>query len=124
MTDFTPDELQKLGKAGELRIAGTRADGTLRTPVIIWGVRVGDDFYVRSVYGPTGGWYRGTRATHEGWIASGGVEKDVLFEDVDSSEPVNARIDAAYREKYGSGAPVVHITSDTAKQATLKIVPR
>lgn len=124
MTDWTPDELRALGTASELRIAGTRADGTLRTPVIIWGVRVGDELHVRSVYGPTGGWYRGTRGTHEGWIASGGVEKDVLFEDVDPADPINDRIDAAYREKYGSGAPVVHITSDTAKQAALRVLPR
>lgn len=124
MTGWTPAELRTLGVASELRIAGTRADGTLRNPVVIWGVRVDDDFYVRSVYGPTGSWYRGTRATHEGWIRSGGVAKDVVFEDIDAADAISARIDAAYRDKYGSGAPVEHITSDTAKQATLRVAPR
>ncbi|MFN2107909.1 MAG: DUF2255 family protein [Candidatus Promineifilaceae bacterium] len=38
-----------MGNAEELRIASLRSDGTLRKPVIIWVVRVGDDLYVRSV---------------------------------------------------------------------------
>src|SRR5207249_321224 len=68
MASWTNQELDRIGAAGELRIASTRADGTLRNPVIIWGVRIGDDYFVRSVHGATGGWYRGTRATHKGWI--------------------------------------------------------
>lgn len=125
MTAWTEQELDRIGEAGELRIAGTRADGTLRNPVIIWGVRVGDDVFVRSVYGASGGWFRGTRATHEGWISSGGVEKDVRFEDVDPSDPVNEDIDAAYRDKYGAGSSAVeHITNATARQAGLRVLPR
>src|SRR4051812_48388942 len=113
MASWTSQELDRIGAAGELRIAGTRADGTLRNPVTIWGVSVGEDYFVRSVYGVTGGWYRGTRAAHEGWISSGGVEKDVAFEDVDPSDPVHEDIDAAYRTKYGSGSAVQAITNAT-----------
>ena len=39
---WTSDELTKIGTAEELRIASLRRDGTLRKPVIIWVVRVGD----------------------------------------------------------------------------------
>jgi hypothetical protein len=124
MTTWTSEELDRIGTARELRIAGARANGTLRNPVIIWGVRVGDEFYVRSVNGPQAAWYRGTRARHEGWIRSAGVEKDVLFEDIDPADPVNERLDAAYRTKYGTGSSVRAITSPTARDATLKVVPR
>ena len=48
MTTWTSDELDKIGSAEELQIASLRRDGTLRKPVTIWVVRVGDDLYVRS----------------------------------------------------------------------------
>ena len=124
MTSWTENELTRIGAAGELRIAGTRTDGTLRNPVIIWGVRVGDDFFVRSVSGVAGGWYKGTRATHEGWISSGGVEKDVEFEDVGPADPINEDIDAAYRAKYGRGPSVEAIVGATAREATIRVLPR
>ena len=125
MTTWSPDQLHRIGTAGELRIAGVRADGTLRSPVIIWGVRVGDDVYVRSVNGTPASWYRGTRPRHEGWISSGGVEQDATFEDVDASDAVQEQIDTAYRSKYGAGSSAVaHITSATAREATLKVLPR
>ena len=79
MTAWTSDELNKIGTAEELQIASLRSDGTLRKPVIIWVVRLGDDLYVRSVNGRTSGWFRGVQTRHEGHIRAGGVEKDVTF---------------------------------------------
>ena len=64
MTTWTGDELNKIGNAEELQIASLRQDGTLRKPVIIWVVRVGDDLYVRSVNGRTSGWFHGVQARH------------------------------------------------------------
>jgi hypothetical protein len=55
MSRWTEDELTKIGDAEELEIATARRDGTLRPPVTIWVVRSGDDLYVRSVNGRTGG---------------------------------------------------------------------
>jgi hypothetical protein len=125
MTSWDGDELARIGGIREIRIAGRRQDGTLRNPVIIWAVREGDDLYVRSVNGTTAAWYRGTRATREGWIGARGVEKDVAFEDVEPSDPVNDRIDAAYRAKYGSrSSSVTAINSPTARETTLKVLPR
>jgi hypothetical protein len=63
MTGWTSDELAKLGTAQELQIASARRDGTLRKPRTIWVVRVGDDLYVRSMYGRAGGWFPATQAT-------------------------------------------------------------
>ena len=94
MATWTSDELNRIGGADELKITSLRRDGTLRNPVIIWIVRVGDDIYVRSAYGPTVAWLRGTKVRHEGRIIAGGVEKDVAFQDADAA--VNDQIDDAY----------------------------
>jgi hypothetical protein len=45
MAAWTNDELAKLGKVEELRIATLSRDGTLHNRVMIWMVRVGDDLY-------------------------------------------------------------------------------
>jgi hypothetical protein len=58
MTTWTSDELSKIGAADELELAPLRADGTLRDPVTIWVVRVGDDRYVRSYKGRTAAGFR------------------------------------------------------------------
>ncbi len=121
MSDWTADELARIGRARELRIAGLRADGTLRKLVIIWQVRVGDDIYVRSVNGPSAAWYRGTQELGEGHIESGGISKDVTFTNDDLKD---SEIDAAYRAKYGNGGPVQSITSSIATSTTLRVDPR
>jgi hypothetical protein len=95
MGAWSKDELNKIGSADELQIAALRADGTLRKPVIIWVVRLGDELYVRSVNGRTSAWFRGVQVQHAGRIWAGGMEKDVTF--VEKAGPgINEKIDAAY----------------------------
>ncbi len=79
MTTWTSNELKKIEAAEELELASVRRDGTLRNPVTIWDVRVGDDLYVRSAAGRAGSWFRATQARHDGHIQAGGVGKDVTF---------------------------------------------
>jgi hypothetical protein len=124
MTTWTSDELNKIGTAEELKIASLRRDGTLRKPVTIWVVRLGDDLYVRSVNGRTGAWFRGTQVRREGHIRAGGVDKDVTF--VDADPGINDQIDAAYRTKYCRYAESIigTIVSPEARSATIKLVPR
>ncbi len=124
MTTWTSDELNKIGTAEELRIASLRHDGTLRKPVIIWVVRLGDDLYVRSVNGRTSAWFRGVQTRHEGHIQAGGVDKDVTF--MEETDPeINKQLDAAYRTKYRrSPSSVDHITSPEARSASIKLMPR
>ena len=103
MTNWTSDELNKIGTAEELEIASLRRDGTLSSSGTIWVVRVGDgaggDLYVRSVNGRTSAWFRGVQTRHEGRIQAGGVDKDVTF--VEEADPaIHEQIDAAYRTKY------------------------
>jgi hypothetical protein len=124
MTSWTSDELNKIGTAEELQIASVREDGTLRKPVIIWVVRIGNDLYVRSVNGRASGWFRGVQTHHAGRIWAGGVEKDVTFVDDDDPE-VNKQLDAAYHAKYHRRYPssVDEINSPLARTATIKLVP-
>jgi hypothetical protein len=124
MTAWTSDELDKIGTAEELEIASRRRDGTLRNPVTIWVVRHGDDLYVRSGYGRTSNWFRGTQDRHEGHIRAGGVDRDVTF--VDADPDINDEIDAAYRKKYRRYAArfVTPMVSPEARAATIKLVPR
>jgi hypothetical protein len=124
MTTWTNDELNKIGTAEELEIASLRGDGTLRNPVTIWVVRIGDDLYVRSMNGRTAAWFRGTQTRHEGHIRAGGIDKDVTF--VDGDPGINDQIDAAYRSKYRRyGESIVGtIVNPEARSATIKLVPR
>lgn len=125
MTAWTGNELNRIGRAEELEIASLQRDGTLRDPVTIWVVRLGDDLYVRSWRERTSAWFRSTQVRHEGRIWAGGVEKNVTF--VEESDPdINDHIDAAYRAKYRRHAArhVNPMVAPAARGATIKLVPR
>jgi hypothetical protein len=123
MSEWTDNELSRIGAAEELEIASVRRDGTRRKSVTIWVVREGDDLYVRSVNGRTSSWFRGAQARHEAHIEAGGVGKDVLLVETDD---MNDKIDAAYRAKYHRYAESIvgTIVSPNARAATLKLAPR
>ena len=124
MTAWTREELIKIGSAEELQIGSLRNDGSLRKPVIIWVVRVGDDLYVRSANGRTSAWFRGVQTRHEGHVRAGGVEKDVTF--VEETDPgINDLIDTAYLTKYSRYPQyVAPMVTSEVKAATIKLVPR
>src|SRR5437899_1761292 len=124
MSAWSSDELEKIAAADELQRASEQPDGTLRKPVTIWVVRLGDDVYVRSVYGRTSHWFRGTEDRHQGHIRAGGVDKDVRF--VEADDDVNDEIDAAYRTKYQhyAASSVDPLFAPGARAATLELVPR
>lgn len=124
MSAWTNEELEKISAAEELDLSSLRADGTLRQPVTIWVVRLGDGVYIRAVKGRSGPWFRGTQTRHAGSIRSGGVKKDVAF--VDENDPVmNEKIDAAYRQKYRR-YPKEYVDAcltPQARAATIKLTP-
>jgi len=124
MTTWTNNELTKIGTAEELEIQSLRSDGTLRKPVTIWVVHVGDDLYVRPVNGRNAAWFRGTQTRGEGRIQAGGVDKDVTF--VEEAAPeLNEQIDAAYRTKYRRyAASIVNsVLTPGSRAATIKLIP-
>jgi hypothetical protein len=126
VSEWTRDELSKIGNAEELRIQSMRGDGTLRNPVIIWVVRLDDRLFVRSIKGPTGPWFSGTRGRRQGHIRAGGVDKEVSFVFIDADDGVNQDIDAEYRAKYGryAGRVLNTVLTPAARAATIELVPR
>lgn len=121
MTDWTPADLAAIDRAGEIRVAAHRTDGTLRPSTIVWHVVVDGALFVRSVRGEEGAWYRAVRRTGTGTIDAGGVHADVTFTPDDTHD---AAIDHAYRAKYGNGSPVRAITNAVATATTLRIDPQ
>jgi len=121
MSGWTDDELRELAQAREVRVAGRRADGTSRTPVIVWHVVVDGKLYLRSVKGPQGQWYKGVARYFEGFLSWGGRTRAVTYT-LDSSQ--DAAIDAAYAAKYGTGSSTRAITTDLSKQTTVRVDPR
>jgi hypothetical protein len=124
MTQWTSEQLDKIGKAEEVQIASVGRDGKLRRPVTVWAVRHGDDLYVRSVRGRDGHWFRGTQERHEGRIRAGGVQQDITF--VEADHNIDDEIDAAYRDKYRryAGRILESVLTPDARSSTLKLVPR
>lgn len=120
---WTRKELDLIGAAQELEIAARRRDGSLRQPLPIWVVRVGDELYVRSWRGTDGGWYRTARTTHEARVSAGGIERDVSLPD--AGDDVGDDVDAAYRAKYGRNSSYVEaMIAPPARATTLKLAPR
>jgi hypothetical protein len=124
MTTWTPEELDRIGRAEELQIASRRSDGTLRPYVTIWVVRDDDDLYVRSAYGPGNPWFVRAKASGAGRIRAGGVERDVAFE-VPAADMHDA-IDAAYHAKYDRHGPriVGTVVGPKVVETTLRLVPK
>ncbi len=124
MTQWTSDQLDKIGKAEEVQIASVGRDGKLRKQVTVWAVRHGDDLYVRSVRGRDGHWFRGTEERHEGRIRAGGAQQDITF--VEADRNIDNEIDAAYGDKYRryAGRILESVLTPEARTSTLKIVPR
>lgn len=122
MEQWTDEELDALGRGGELEIASRRRDGTLSPPVTIWAVRQGDDVFVRSVNGPSATWYRTAIRRGTGWISAGGVERDVRF--LGPEAHVEDAIDDAYRAKYGASSSATRrITAPLARDTTIRLEP-
>ena len=125
MSGWTHNDLERMGAAEELQLATFKKDGTLRKPVVIWVVRVGDELYVRSWRGREGAWFRHIQLRPEGRIGAFGITKDVTFVGASDDEALGNEIDAAYQSKYRrySATYVRPMIAPQARAATLKLVP-
>ena len=123
-TTWTPDELDRIGAAEELRLTSRRPDGSLRPYVTMWVVRAGGGLYVRSAYGPGNPWFRRAAASGTGRIRAGGIERDVSFADV--APDVQGDIDAAYHAKYDRYGPQIvgSVTGPDAHRVTVRLIPQ
>lgn len=124
MNKWTEDELNKIASSTELHLSTMRPDESLRNPVTIWVVRVGEDLYVRAVGGTKGKWYRHAIELHKGQIDAGGISKNVEFREITGADQTT--IDHAYETKYKSyGSNIVGSTlTPNAHASTLMLIPR
>lgn len=122
-TDWTTDDLRRIGGSTELQVASYRPDGTLRPYVTIWTVTTGDGIYVRSARGADNPWFRRALAGGLGRIRAGGVERDVEFAHLAADDPAQADVDAAYHAKYDRFGPAIvgAVTGDHATHVTLRL---
>jgi hypothetical protein len=117
---WTEDELAQLDRTALIRVAGTRADGTLRRSVLIGHVRLGQDELVRSLNGTRGVWYQGAVRSGHGVIDVDGRRIAVAFTPDVGRE---AEVDQALRARYGNDSGVRQMTRSPAREATLRVVP-
>jgi hypothetical protein len=120
---WSADALERVDAARELEIAVKRADGSLRHPLPIWTVRVGDHVYVRTWYRRHTGWFGHVLASRRARIRVPGLEADVTVEDIgEGTVQLRADIDAAYRTKYGDAGAESMVTA-AAAITTLRLGP-
>jgi hypothetical protein len=120
---WSSDELRRIVEADDLKIAPFREDGiTPGTPTWVWCVAVSGELYVRAYHGKQSRWYQAAVRQRAGRIVAAGMTRAVTFKRVD--EDINASIDDAYRTKY-KGSPYLRaMTSDGAREATIKVTPQ
>jgi hypothetical protein len=116
------NQLLGLAKAEEIVIGFVRPDGT-RGSTPIWDVEVGDEIYVRSGGGTSGGWYRRLRANPDGEVRQGREVYPVRAEPVDDAE-LQSRVTDAYRAKYGRSPFLAPFLQPDSIAATLHLVSR
>lgn len=115
--------LSEIAESDDLRVAPFREDGeTYGTPTWIWSVRVNDALYMRAYNGQDSSWYQAAVRENAGRIEAASMTKEVIFEPVDGQ--INDRIDDAYQEKYEGSSYLSAMTSERARSATVKIMPR
>ncbi|HRP31266.1 MAG TPA: DUF2255 family protein [Agriterribacter sp.] len=119
---FSKEELEKIDKADDLKIAPFREDGkTYGTPTWIWNVVVEGNLYVRAYNGTNSRWYQSALKRKTGRIHAAGKIADVHFEPAEGE--MNEAIDKAYRKKYSSSPYLSPMISQRAKAATVRILP-
>ena len=124
MSDWSSQALRTLASAEEVHLATRRANGTLRSPRIIWVVTDGQRVFIRSTNGPGAAWYRAATATRAGRLTAAGAAHDVTFTLVDDDDADLAAADAGYRAKYGRYASIVdHLEEPGPRSATLEVHP-
>jgi hypothetical protein len=123
MSDWSEDELARIGGATELQLASFRPDGSLRPYVTIWGVRSGEDVYVRCAYGYDNPWFQRALRSKAGRIRAGGVERDVHFDQ--PGPEVEDDVTKAYLAKYDRYGPTIvgTVVSPEAIRSTLRLIP-
>ena len=118
---WTPATARQLADTAEVEVV-VPAPGRPDTHTPIWIVAVDDDLYVRSWKGEAGIWYRRARRHGTGAVVAHGQPHQVQFTATDDPA-VNARIDEAYRSKYGNSSYAQAMTRPPATSTTMRLDP-
>ena len=121
MSTWDPADQRAIGSAREIQIATMRRDGSTRTPLPIWVVRVGDELFVRSYHGHEGSWFRQVAAHPYARLRAAGREIVVRF--VPAEVPSRAEVDQAYVAKYGRRGPGAAMITPAVAGTTLRLEP-
>ena len=101
------------------------SDGeTPGTPTWIWSVVADNNLYVRAYNGQRSRWYQSAVEQQAGKIKLTGQEYDVTFQPINTDNALTEKINAAYKEKYGSSPYLAPMIDDGPISATVKILPR
>jgi len=119
---WSPTELDLIDRAPELQIASRRPDGSIRSFVTVWMVRVGTDVYVRSGagYGGVSRWLPRARDAGGGMVRVADQEWAMVFAALDPADPTHADIDGAYVHKYHGS---FGMTDPATHEHTLRLTP-
>jgi hypothetical protein len=122
---WSAEQLARIGRADELRIAVQSLDGTLQRWVPIWVVCVGDQVYVRTWHRRDNGWFGHVLESRRARIRVPGLDATVTVQDVGKNDDAELRagVDAAYRAKYGryGSTTVDRMVNDDAAATTLQL---
>ena len=126
MTAWETSELEKLGKADEIKLFSLKKEGAYYNPVTIWIVQVDNDLFVRSYKGVKGAWYQRALINHKGKVSAGKITKEVHFISISMKDNVvNDKIDSEYRSKYQKHGATYEepMISSQATETTIKLDP-
>jgi hypothetical protein len=121
MTTWDPADLQAINSAREIRIATVRPDGSTRTPLPIWVVRVGEELYVRSYHGPDGSWFR--QVDKHPYARLSAADREIIVRLVPAEMSSHAEVDAAYVAKYGHSRAAAVMITPVVAPTTLRLEP-
>jgi hypothetical protein len=122
---FDSANLASFGRVREVRIETTSSDRDRTHRTIVWIVTVDDDVFVRSVNGPSAGWYREAIAHPDVVVHADGSAvpaRAVPANDANSIE----RVSDAFRSKYGKRSPgsTEMMIQPHNLESTLRLDPR
>jgi len=119
---WNKEDLARIAASDDLHVSPFREDGeTYGTPTWIWSVVVDGALYVRAYNGMNSRWYKAAMKQKAGRITAAGLSKEVAFEA--AAGLIDAKIDAAYREKYADSPYLRPMIGDRARAATVRITP-
>jgi hypothetical protein len=121
MSTWDQSDLHAIGRAREVHIATVRRDGSTRTPLPIWVVRVGDELFVRSYHGPEGSWFRQVSAHPYARLRAAG--REIVVRLVPAELPSLAEVDDAYVAKYGHRGSAAAMITPAVAATTLRLEP-